>query len=51
MTNEKYKKILYMRFKGKMKFNKIAKKRQNSEDKAELIQFNSKGNTFFVKNN
>lgn len=26
MTNEKYKKILYMRFKGKMKFNKIAEK-------------------------
>ena len=26
MTNEKYKKILYMRFNGKMKFNKIAEK-------------------------
>ena len=26
MTNEKYKKILYMRFKGKVKFNKIAEK-------------------------
>ncbi len=26
MTNNKYKKILYMRFKGKMKFNKIAEK-------------------------
>ena len=28
--------------------HKRAKKRQNSEDKAELIQFNSKGNTFFA---